>query len=297
MPNGTPMAWMASDNDQPIYVDHGEGAGFTDVDGFTYVDFNASDLAMFCGHAVPAIVRAVDGTCGALHPVPAADRGLDRGRRRARTPVPAPDPLAVHPVGDAGEHRGDPPRARRHRPRGRRAVRGALPRPLRGRARRSRRAAASTRCSAVCRRASRGRVRIAQFNDAGLAGRGVGARRCRAGAHRAGDDQRHPLPRAVDGWHDALAPADPRARHRSSRIDETHTHVVGEGGATGLFGLEPDIVTIGKAVAGGIPMGAYGVDAGARGRARRRAERRDGRHAVREPAVGCGRARRRSPRC
>src|SRR6188768_2837059 len=59
MPNGTPMAWMASDNDQPVYIDHGEGAGFTDVDGFTYVDFNASDLAMFCGHAVPAIVRAV----------------------------------------------------------------------------------------------------------------------------------------------------------------------------------------------------------------------------------------------
>ena len=41
MPNGTPMAWMASDNDQPIYIDHGEGSGFTDVDGFTYVDFNA----------------------------------------------------------------------------------------------------------------------------------------------------------------------------------------------------------------------------------------------------------------
>ena len=35
MPNGTPMAWMASDNDLPVYVDHGEGAAFTDVDGFT----------------------------------------------------------------------------------------------------------------------------------------------------------------------------------------------------------------------------------------------------------------------
>ena len=59
MPNGTPMAWMASDNDQPVYVDRGEGAAFTDVDGHRYVDFNASDLAMFCGHAHPAIVRAV----------------------------------------------------------------------------------------------------------------------------------------------------------------------------------------------------------------------------------------------
>ena len=51
MPNGMPMAWMASDNDQPVYIDHGEGPGFTDVDGFGYVDFNASDMAMFCGHA------------------------------------------------------------------------------------------------------------------------------------------------------------------------------------------------------------------------------------------------------
>ena len=59
MPNGVPMAWMASDYDQPVYIDHGRGAGFTDLDGFTYTDFNASDLAMFCGHANPAIVAAV----------------------------------------------------------------------------------------------------------------------------------------------------------------------------------------------------------------------------------------------
>jgi glutamate-1-semialdehyde 2,1-aminomutase len=59
MPNGTPMAWMATDTEQPVYVDRGEGPGFTDLDGFSYVDFNASDMAMFCGHANPAIVRAV----------------------------------------------------------------------------------------------------------------------------------------------------------------------------------------------------------------------------------------------
>jgi glutamate-1-semialdehyde 2,1-aminomutase len=59
MPNGTPMAWMASEYDQPVYVSHGQGAAFTDVDGFTYLDFNASDMSMFCGHANPAIVAAV----------------------------------------------------------------------------------------------------------------------------------------------------------------------------------------------------------------------------------------------
>ena len=59
MPGGVPMAWMASDNDQPVYIDSGHGPGFTDIDGLSYLDFNASDMAMFGGHASPAIVAAV----------------------------------------------------------------------------------------------------------------------------------------------------------------------------------------------------------------------------------------------
>src|ERR1051326_1603912 len=59
MPNGMPMSWMAYYHDQLVYVDHGQGAGFTDIDGFSYVDFNTSDIAMFGGHANPAIVAAV----------------------------------------------------------------------------------------------------------------------------------------------------------------------------------------------------------------------------------------------
>jgi glutamate-1-semialdehyde 2,1-aminomutase len=41
--------------------------------------------------------------------------------------------------------------------------------------------------------------------------------------------------------------------------DETHTFSAGPGGATRAWGLEPDIVTIGKAIAGGVPSGAYGI--------------------------------------
>jgi len=44
-------------------------------------------------------------------------------------------------------------------------------------------------------------------------------------------------------------------------LDETHTHVIGPGGATGLWDLRPDLITIGKAIAGGLPLGAYGVTA------------------------------------
>jgi len=41
--------------------------------------------------------------------------------------------------------------------------------------------------------------------------------------------------------------------------DETHTLSAGPGGCTQAFGLRPDAVTVGKAIAGGIPIGAYGV--------------------------------------
>jgi glutamate-1-semialdehyde 2,1-aminomutase len=62
------------------------------------------------------------------------------------------------------------------------------------------------------------------------------------------------------GWHAALR-ALTRQYGTLLGLDETHTHVIGPGGATGLWHLEPDAVTIGKAVAGGLPMGAYGVTA------------------------------------
>ncbi len=44
-------------------------------------------------------------------------------------------------------------------------------------------------------------------------------------------------------------------------IDETHTISMGWGGATKAWGLEPDIVTVGKALGGGIACGAYGLSA------------------------------------
>jgi len=41
--------------------------------------------------------------------------------------------------------------------------------------------------------------------------------------------------------------------------DETHTFSAGPGGATAAWGLDPDVVTIGKAIGGGVPIGAYGL--------------------------------------
>ncbi len=64
----------------------------------------------------------------------------------------------------------------------------------------------------------------------------------------------HPEP----GFHEALREL--TRRHGTLlAIDETHTICCGPGGYTGAHGLEPDLVTIGKPIAGGIPAAAYGL--------------------------------------
>jgi glutamate-1-semialdehyde 2,1-aminomutase len=42
-------------------------------------------------------------------------------------------------------------------------------------------------------------------------------------------------------------------------VDETHTFSAGWGGATRAWGLQPDILVVGKSIGGGIPSGAYGI--------------------------------------
>jgi len=60
MPSGVPMAWMRGlYHHPPIVVDTGAGARFTDVDGHSYVDFNQADMSSNAGYAVPDIVEAV----------------------------------------------------------------------------------------------------------------------------------------------------------------------------------------------------------------------------------------------
>jgi glutamate-1-semialdehyde 2,1-aminomutase len=44
-------------------------------------------------------------------------------------------------------------------------------------------------------------------------------------------------------------------------VDETHTMCAGPGGCTSAWGLEPDLLVVGKAIGGGIPCAAYGMSA------------------------------------
>jgi glutamate-1-semialdehyde aminotransferase len=64
------------------------------------------------------------------------------------------------------------------------------------------------------------------------------------------------LPEA--GFHDALR-AITSETGTVLAYDETHTLVVGPGGLTRMWALQPDVIIIGKSIAGGVPLGAYGM--------------------------------------
>jgi glutamate-1-semialdehyde 2,1-aminomutase len=105
-----------------------------------------------------------------------------------------------------------------------------------------------------------GRVRIAQFNDVDGLGAALGPGDVALVLTEPAMTNRVHLLAPEPGWHEALRTVT-RGHGTLLALDETHTHVVGPGGATGRWGLDPDVVTVGKAVAGGVPMGAYGVTA------------------------------------
>jgi len=66
----------------------------------------------------------------------------------------------------------------------------------------------------------------------------------------------HPEP----GYHEALREIT-RRTGTLLILDETHTISAGPGGCTGAWGLQPDMLTVGKPIAGGIPAAVYGLSA------------------------------------
>src|SRR5215813_3081575 len=256
MPNGLPMSWMASDKDQAVYIDHGDGAGFTDVDGFGYVDFNASDMAMFCGHANPAIVAAAQAQVARstqfLLPTVASVEVAEELARRY--PVPQ------------WQFTLSATQANTEAIRLARAVTGREVIVLfqghyHGHFEEGLVDLADGQASPVQRGLSKGvtgRVRIAQFNDAETLREALEPGDVALVLTEPAMTNYLHLLLPEPGWHQALRDLT-RSYGTLLALDETHTHVVGPGGATGIWQLAPDMVTIGKAVAGGLPMGAYGV--------------------------------------
>ena len=296
-----PMAWMRRwPGPFPLYVAAAEGGRFEDVDGHEYVDLCLGDTGAMGGHALRAVSRGrrrADRP-GATAMLPTADAAWVAGELTRRFGLPAwqfapppPTPTARAP----------------HRPRPDRAP------PDRG-VRLCYHGTVDERWSRVTarRRRAPGRIpRPPRRPDRDHAGRSVQRRR------RAGHRRWRPAT-----WRPALAePALHQHRHRAARPglarhvagpDPTARRVAGArrdapicagpGGATTAWGLEPDLLTIGKPIGGGVPAAAYGLTAPSWRRAarwlpaQRNGARRErpGRHARRQahsPSPRCG------PRC
>jgi glutamate-1-semialdehyde 2,1-aminomutase len=256
LPDGVPMAWMAGLYDhRPLYVAHGDGCRFTDVDGNGYVDFNQADLSATCGFAPPAVLDAIaERAARGLQFLLPVEEGIEAAELlAARYGLPAWQFTLAASGANA-----EAIRLARHRT-GRELIvvfgghyHGHLDDTLVTGDERSghpallglnRRAAADTR--------------VVPFNDAGalervLAGGDVAAVVTEPALTNVGvvlpDDGFVSRVRALAHAHGALL-----------ILDETHTQTVAYGGLTRAWALEPDIVSLGKSLGGGVPIGAYGM--------------------------------------
>jgi glutamate-1-semialdehyde aminotransferase len=258
MPNGVPCSWMAAFYPgTEIFVDRGNGASFTDVDGNRYLDMTQCDLSMVCGFGPPAIARAV----------------AERFAAGSHFLLPTEDAIAVCRLLRA-----------RFGMAGWQFTLSA--------------SAANTEAFRIARRAT-GKDKVLIFSgkyhghiDETLVHSVDGASRPDHHGLPRGVEQRtvevpfndlDAVERALkagdvacvlaepvmtnigvihpdDGFHAALR--DLTRKHGALLvIDETHTQVACFGGFTAKWKLQPDILTLGKCVGGGVPIGVYGVTA------------------------------------
>jgi glutamate-1-semialdehyde 2,1-aminomutase len=256
MPRGVPMAWMDDLYEHPpVWVSHGDGARFTDVDGHTYLDMYQADMSAFCGHAPRPVTDAVthrmklgnqfllpgeDAIAVAEH---LADRyGLPKWQftlsaTQANTEVIR---LARELTGREivlmfdGKYHGEGDTTLVVQENGRVVPESrGLPPGI----------------------AAQGR--IVQFNDvaaleAALEPGDVAVVLAEPAMTNAG----FLLPRP--GYHEQLRRAT-RDVGTLLAIDETHTLVCAYAGLTQDWGLEPDFLTLGKAIAAGVPLATYGM--------------------------------------
>jgi glutamate-1-semialdehyde 2,1-aminomutase len=261
MPDGVPMAWMAGLYDhRPVVVAHGAGCRFTDVDGNEYLDFNQADLSASCGFAPEPVLDAIAARAarGLQFLLPVEEALAAAELLADRYPLPAWQftlsassanqeaiRLARHATGRelivvfGGHYHGhlDDTLVEGDEQGARPGNLGLNPR-----------AAADTRlvpfndAPALERVLSRGGV-AAVITEPALTNVGV------------------VLP--APGFH-ARVRALTREHGALLVLDETHTQTAAHGGCTGAWRLEPDLITLGKSLGGGVPVGAYGMTAALR---------------------------------
>jgi glutamate-1-semialdehyde 2,1-aminomutase len=257
MPNGVPMQWLfTSYSHPPMFVAEGAGSRFRDVDGREYVDFNIADMSMFCGYAPEPVVRAVAdrAAAGSQFLLPTEDAvwvaeelsrrwGLPKWQftlsasqanveaiRVARVATGRPGVLLFE-----GKYHGHFDEALVELRDGRLAPE-ELGLPV----------------------GVTANTKIVPFNDLDALRAALAAGDVALVLAEPAMTNNHGLILPEPGFHDDLRRAT-REAGTLLALDETHTLVCGPGGLAGRWSLQPDVVTIGKSVAGGIPMGAYGM--------------------------------------
>jgi glutamate-1-semialdehyde 2,1-aminomutase len=254
---GVPMPWMIRwAGGFPVFAVEAHGARFRDVDGHEYVDFCLGDTAAMTGHSPAPTVQAV----------------AEQAARGITLMLPSEDALWV---GEELARRFGLPRwqfALTATDANRFAIR--LARELTGRPKIlvfnwcyhgtvDETFAALDGASVVSREGNVGppvaldeTTRVVEWNDVEALERelAVGDVACVLAEPALTNIG---IVHADPGFHDALR----EATHRTGTlliIDETHTLCAGPGGYTAAYGLEPDMLTVGKAIAAGIPAAAYG---------------------------------------
>jgi glutamate-1-semialdehyde 2,1-aminomutase len=257
---GVPMPWMTRwPGAFPIFFDTASGARFTDVDGLEYVDLCLGDTGAMTGHALPEVAEAVHrrARTGITTMLPSTDAAwvaeeLARrfGLPRWQMAMSATD--ANRFVLRFARHLTGRPKV---------AVmdwcyHGTVDETL----------AVLEGDRVVPRPGALGpqvdvalTTRVVPFNDlaaleAALAHGDVAALLMEPALTNIG------IVLPDDGYLAGVR-ALTRAAGTLLVIDETHTLCAGPGGCTRAWGLDPDIVVVGKSIGGGVPAAAYGVSA------------------------------------
>ena len=257
MPDGVPMAWMNYHYEHPtIFVESAEGAYITDVDGHRYLDMNLSDMSMATGYGLPAVASAVDAQFrkGAQMLLPTEDTiavarelarrfGLPRWQFTLAASTANTEAIRVARANTGrddilifdGKYHGHIDLTLQ-KP----GDQGAVPE-FRG-----------------LLKSSGAHTRIVPFNDLEALEAALRDERVACVLTEPAFTTVGGVLMPDPGFHEGLR----RLTRRYGAhliVDETHTHVGHYGGLSRAWRLEPDILVLGKALGGGIPIGAYGL--------------------------------------
>lgn len=258
MPNGVPMSWFrGSYHHDPLWAAEGKGSRFTCADGKRFSDFNIADMSMFCGYAPEPLVRAVSErvATGNQFLLPTEDSIVvseELGRRYGL-------PMWQYTL-SASQANTEAIRVARVFT-GRDKVlmfdgkyHGHFDEAL---------VELDAEGNLVPEEAGlpanvTARTKVVRFNDPQALAAALEPRDVAMVLTEPALTNNHGLILPEPGFHEDLRRVT-RDTGTLLALDETHTQVVGAGGLTRQWALEPDLVTIGKSIAGGVPFGAWGM--------------------------------------